>query len=202
MGDAWSVWFSGSVILILACAWSSPAFCMMYSACKLNKQGDNIQPEVLPFGTSPFPILMATSWPAYRFLRKQVRCYWFSHLFKNFPQFAVIHTVTGFSVVNNADLDVISGNLFLFLWFKGTLAVWYLVPLPFPNPAWTSGSSWFMYCWSLAWRILSITLLAYEMSEIDRTVLSHYCPWRILSMALLACEMSEIEREILSHCPS
>ena len=25
-------------------------------------------------------------------------------------------------------------------------------------------SSWFMYCWSLTWRILSITLLAYEMS--------------------------------------
>ena len=36
------------------------------------------------------------------------------------------------------------------------LAVWSLVPLPFLNPAWTSGSSRFMYCWSLAWRILSI----------------------------------------------
>ena len=38
------------------------------------------------------------------------------------------------------------------------LAVWSLVPLPFLNPAWISGSSQFMYCWSLAWRILSITL--------------------------------------------
>ena len=28
-----------------------------------------------------------------------------------------------------------------------------LVPLPFLKPAWTSGSSRFMYCWSLAWRI-------------------------------------------------
>ena len=37
------------------------------------------------------------------------------------------------------------------------LAIWSLVPLPFLKPAWTSGSSWFMYCWSLAWRILSIT---------------------------------------------
>ena len=36
------------------------------------------------------------------------------------------------------------------------LAIWSLVPLPFLNPAWTSGSSRFMYCWSLAWRILSI----------------------------------------------
>ena len=46
------------------------------------------------------------------------------------------------------------------------LAIWSLVPLPFLNPAWTSGSSWFTYCWSLAWRILSITLLACEMSAI------------------------------------
>ena len=44
--------------------------------------------------------------------------------------------------------------------------IWYLVPLPFPNPTWTSGISWFIYCWSLAWRILSITLLACEMSAI------------------------------------
>ena len=37
------------------------------------------------------------------------------------------------------------------------LAIWSLVPLPFLNPAWTTGLSWFTYCWSLAWRILSIT---------------------------------------------
>ena len=46
------------------------------------------------------------------------------------------------------------------------LAIWSLVPLPFLNSAWTFGSSWFMYCWSLAWRILSITLLVCEMSAI------------------------------------
>ena len=40
------------------------------------------------------------------------------------------------------------------------LAIWFVVPLPFLKPAWTSGSSQFMYCWSLAWGILSITLLA------------------------------------------
>ena len=44
------------------------------------------------------------------------------------------------------------------------LAIWSLVPLPFLKPAWISGSSRFTYCWSLAWRILSITLLACEMS--------------------------------------
>ena len=31
---------------------------------------------------------------------------WYSHLLKNFPQFAVIHTVKGFGVVNKAEVDV------------------------------------------------------------------------------------------------
>ena len=30
---------------------------------------------------------------------------WYSHLFKNFPQFVVIHTVKGFSVVSEAEVD-------------------------------------------------------------------------------------------------
>ena len=32
---------------------------------------------------------------------------WYSHLFKNFPQFVVIHTVKGFSIVSEAEVDVI-----------------------------------------------------------------------------------------------
>ena len=31
---------------------------------------------------------------------------WYSHLFKNFPQFVVIHTMKGFGVVNKAEVDV------------------------------------------------------------------------------------------------
>ena len=31
---------------------------------------------------------------------------WYSHLLKDFPQFAVIHTVKGFSIVNEAEVDV------------------------------------------------------------------------------------------------
>ena len=31
---------------------------------------------------------------------------WYSHLFKVFPQFVVIHTVNGFSIVNKAEVDV------------------------------------------------------------------------------------------------
>ena len=61
-------------ILIPACASSSPAFLMMYSAYKLNKQGDNIQPWCTPFpiwnqSVVPCPVLTVASWPAYRFLR-------------------------------------------------------------------------------------------------------------------------------------
>ena len=31
---------------------------------------------------------------------------WYSHLFQNFPQFVVIHTVKGFGIVNQAEIDV------------------------------------------------------------------------------------------------
>ena len=60
-------------ILIPAYASSSPAFLMMYSTCKLNKQGDNIQPWGTPFpiwkqSIVPCPVLTVASWPAYRFL--------------------------------------------------------------------------------------------------------------------------------------
>ena len=40
---------------------------------------------------------------------------WYSYLFKNFPQFFVIHTVKGFSVVNEAEVGVFSGIPLLFL---------------------------------------------------------------------------------------
>ena len=79
---------------------------------------------------------------------------WCSYLLENFPQFVVIHTVKGFGVVNKAEVDVFL-KFSCFFNDKRVLAIWSLVPLPFLNPAWTSGSSWFTYCWSLAWRILS-----------------------------------------------
>ena len=66
------------VILIVACASSSVAFLTMYSAYELNKQGANIQPWCTPFPiwkqfVIPCPILTVASWPAYRFLKRQVR---------------------------------------------------------------------------------------------------------------------------------
>ena len=65
-------------ILIPVHASSSQAFCMMYSACKLNKQGNNIQLWCTPFpiwnqSIVPCVVLTVASWPAYRFHRSQVR---------------------------------------------------------------------------------------------------------------------------------
>ena len=53
-------------------------------------------------------------------------------------------------------------NYLAFSMIQWMLAIWSLVPLPFLNPAWTSGSLQFRYTWSLAWRILSITLLMWD----------------------------------------
>ena len=65
-------------ILIPACASSSPAFHMIYSAYKLNKQGDNIQPWHTPFpiwkqSVVSCPVLTVASLPANKFFRMQVR---------------------------------------------------------------------------------------------------------------------------------
>ena len=65
-------------ILIPACASSSLAFLIMYSAYTLNKQWDNMQPWRTPFliwnqSVVPCPVLTVASWRAHRFLRRQVR---------------------------------------------------------------------------------------------------------------------------------
>ena len=62
--------------------------------------------EVVP-GTSVFPLSETGVLGA-----GQVA--WYSHLFQNFPQFIVIHTVKGFGIVNKAKIDVFSGTLLPF----------------------------------------------------------------------------------------
>ena len=97
-------------ILIPACASSSPAFLRMYSACKLNKQGDNIQPWCTPFLICnqfivPCPVLAIASWPAYRFLRRQVRQSGILISLRIFHSL-LWSTVKGIKVVNEAEVDV------------------------------------------------------------------------------------------------
>ena len=68
-----------------------------------------MQPWRTPFpiwnqSVVPCPVLTVASWPAYRFLKRQVR--WSGNIFQNFPQFIVIHTVKGFGIINKAEIDV------------------------------------------------------------------------------------------------
>ena len=98
------------VVLIPGCASSSPAFLMMYSAYKLSKQGDNTQFSHTPFpiwnqSLVPCPVLTVASWPAYRFLKRQVRWSGIPISFRIF-QFVVVHTVKGFVIVSKAETDV------------------------------------------------------------------------------------------------
>ena len=105
----------------------------------------------------PCPVLTVASWPAYRLLRRQVRWSGIPISFpvccdpQNFPVCYDPHK--GFSIVNEADVFLELSYFFC----DPMLVIWSLVPLPFLRPAWTSGSSRFTNCWSLAWRILSIT---------------------------------------------
>jgi len=78
-------------------------FTWLYSACKLNKQGDNTQPWCTPFpiwnqSVVPCPVQTIASWPAYRFLRRQVKWSAIPISFRIF-QFVVIHTVKVFGIV-------------------------------------------------------------------------------------------------------
>ena len=102
-------------ILIPACDSSNPAFHMMYSAYNLNKRGDSIQPWCSPFPilnqfVVPCLVLTVASWLAYRFLRRKVRWSGIPIYLKIF-QFILIHTVKGFSIVNEAEVDVFWNSL-------------------------------------------------------------------------------------------
>ena len=97
-------------VLIPAYASCSLAFHMMYSAYKLNMQGDNIKPWFTPFtiwnqSVVPCLVLTVASWHAYRFLRRQVRWSGSPIAWRIF-QFVVTHTVKGLSIVNEAEIDV------------------------------------------------------------------------------------------------
>ena len=90
---------------------------------------------------------------------------WYSHLLKNLPQFVMIHTVKGFGMVKKAEIDVF---LELFCFFHDPADVGNLISGSSTFSK-TSLNVWKFTCyWSLAWKIVSITLLACEMSAIVR----------------------------------
>ena len=85
---------------------------------------------------------------------------WYSHFFKNFLEFIVVHTVKGFGMVNKAEIDVF---LKLSCFFDDPTDVGNLI----------SGSSTFSKTSLNTWKFTVHTLLKI---------------WRILSVTLLACD--------------
>ena len=116
--------------MIPACASSSQAFHVMYSVYKLNKRGDNIQPWHAPFlvlnqSIVSCLVLTVASWPANRFLSRQVR--WsgvpitLSLVFLSLRIFYILlwSTVKGFSIVNE-EVDVSFWNSLAFSMIQQT----------------------------------------------------------------------------------
>ena len=136
----------------------------------LNKQGDSRQPccihfSILNQSVVPYRVLTLASWLTYRFLRRQVR--WFGIRISLRAFYSLSWSTRSnalFNVVDETEIDVFL-KFRCFLYNPANLAIWSLV-LPFLNPAWTSGNSWFAWYWSLACKILSMTLLAWEMSAV------------------------------------
>ena len=92
-------------------------------------------------------VLTVTFCPEYRFLRRQIK--WSDILISlRIFQFVVIHTVKGFSAVNEANVDEFWNSL-AFSEIQWTLAIWSLVPLHCLKLGFTCVSSRFIYCWSL-----------------------------------------------------
>ena len=108
------------------------------------------------FGTSLFSMSSSNCWflTCIQVSQEAGQVVWYSHLLQNFPQFIVIHTVRGFGIVSKAEIYVFL-ELSCFSMIQQMLAIWSLVPLPFLKPAWTPGSSQFMYYWSKFWKLSS-----------------------------------------------
>ena len=114
---------------------------------------------------------------------------WYSYLFQNSAQFVVIHTVKGFGIVNKAEIDVF---LELSCFFNDPPDVGKLISGSSAFSK-TSLNIWkFTYRWSLAWRILSITFLACEMSAMcgSLSILWHWLSlgleWKLTSSSPVA----------------
>src|SRR5574341_1240115 len=92
------------------------------------------------FGTSPFFMSGSNCCFLTCILvsQKAGKVVWYAHLFQIF-QFAVIHIVKGFIIINKAEIDVFL-EFPAFSMIQRMLAIRSLIPLPFLTPDCTSGS--------------------------------------------------------------
>ena len=161
---------------------------MMYSAYKLNKQVDNIQPWCTPFpilsqSFVPYLVLTVASWPAYRFHRRQIRWSGIPTSLRIF-QFFVTHAVKSSSVVNEAEVDVF---LEFFLFFYDPVNVGDLI----------SGSSSFskpsLYIWNFSVHVLLKP--SYKQSNLYADFSHIYTPLRlqVSSLSLLCYHIPSLD---------
>ena len=122
---------------------------------------------------------------------------WYSHLFKNFPQLVMIHTVRESGVVNKVEEDIFL-EFSCFFYDPWMLEIWSLVPLPFLNPACTSGCSQFTYYWNLSWRILILPCYHVKWAQLYGSLnIIYHCPclgleWKLtFSIAVTIAEFSK-----------
>ena len=120
---------------------------------------------------------------------------WYSHIFKNFPEFVVVHSQR-LSHSQWSKSRCLFGISLAFSIIQQMLAIWSLIPLPFLNPACTSRSSWFTY-WSLVWRSLSITWLVWTEVQ-NRTEMARFLIWFLIFRS--KTEVSLNSANILSVC--
>ena len=139
-------------ILIPACYSSSLAFLMMRSAYKLNKQDDS----TLSYSFLNLEPVSCSKWGSICCFMTQIlvsqetgKMVWYSHLFQSFPWFIMTHTVEGFGIVDETEVDIflefpsflydpvnvgylISGSSFL---CKPSLDIWMFLVLIMLKPS-------------------------------------------------------------------
>ena len=122
---------------------------------------------------------------------------WYSHLFQNFPQFMVIHTVKGFGIVNKAERDnflelscffddpidvdnLISGSS---AFSKSSLNIWkFMVYSPWNSPGQNTGvgslclPQWIFPTQKSNWSLLHCRQLLYQLSYQGKTTHRHSFP--------------------------
>ena len=101
-------------ILIPVCNFPSLVFLMMCSAYRLNKQGNSRQPCRIPFSILNHSVVHTGFYCCFltriQISQETGKMVWYSHLFKSFPQFVMIHTVKGFSIVDETEVNVFAGS--------------------------------------------------------------------------------------------
>ena len=118
---------------------------------------------------------------------------WYSRLFKNFPQFFVIHRVKGFSVVNEAEVDAF---LELSCFFYDAMDIGNLI----------SDSSAFSKSSSYIWKFLVHILLKTGLKDFEHNLASmwnecsHTVVWNSLALPFSGIEMKTDLFQSRGHC--